>query len=153
MPYFLLVVSKLDDYRNGMDLKKDNQSSVKSNQVTQKIIHCAMKVHSHLGPGLMESSYETCLEYELKAAGLHVSRQITLPIQYFDQAIEAGYRIDLMAENEIIIEIKAVEKIMPIHQAQLLTYLKLAKKTVGLLINFNVPHLRDSIKRFIRKQS
>jgi GxxExxY protein len=117
------------------------------NQVSGSIVESAMKIHSALGPGLLESAYESCLLHELRKKGIKVTSQLTLPIFYDGVNIDAGYRIDLMVEDRIIVELKAVEKIMPIHEAQLLSYLKLSKKNLGLLINFNVVHLKDGIKR------
>lgn len=108
-----------------------------------------MCVHSALGPGLLESVYQTCLQYELEKLGLHSQAQLPLPVHYDNIELDAGFRIDLLVEYEIIIELKSVEKLQPIHQAQLLTYLKLAGKPVGLLINFNSIHLRNGIKRMV----
>lgn len=116
-------------------------------ELTYKIIGCAFNVHSDLGPGLLESTYEACLEYELIQAGLDVKRQVALPVNYKDIKLEVGYRIDLLVENKVIIELKAVEKIAPIHEAQLLTYLKLSHIKTGLLINFNVKDLKKGIYR------
>ncbi len=117
------------------------------NGVSGKIIEAAMKVHSALGPGLLESAYEACLLHELRKLGLTVLSQMALPILYDGLKIDAGYRIDLMLDNCVIVELKAVEKILPIHEAQILSYLKLSNKKLGLLINFNVVHLKDGIKR------
>ena len=108
-----------------------------------------MKVHSALGPGLLESTYEACLVHELKKQGLAVLSQVALPVEYDGMTIELGYRIDLLVEATVIVELKAVDKITPVHQAQLLSYLKLGRKKLGLLINFNVEHLKDGIKRVI----
>ena len=119
----------------------------KENPITYKIIGCAYKIHSALGPGLLESSYEACLEYELKKNGLKVERQKALPLIYEEVHLETGYRIDLLVENKVIIEIKSVDAIAPIHEAQLLTYMKLSNIRVGLLINFNVPDLKQGIHR------
>jgi GxxExxY protein len=121
------------------------------NKLTEKIIGCAMKVHTKLGPGLLESSYEECLEHELKKSGLRVERQKPMPLIYDEIKMEIGYRVDLMVENSVIIEVKAVETIHPVHVAQVLTYLKLSGCQVGLLFNFHEVHLRDGIKRFIPK--
>jgi len=117
------------------------------NDISYKIIGCAYTVHSELGPGLLESTYETCLEYELLENGLNVERQKPLPVFYKDIKLNAGYRIDLLVEEKIVIEIKSCEAIAPIHEAQLLTYLKLADKKLGLLINFNVKDLKQGIMR------
>jgi len=117
--------------------------------ITGIIIDAAMKVHSALGPGLLESAYEACLKYELSKRSLVVESQVVLPVFYNGVKIEAGYRIDLLVENEIILELKAVDKVIPIHEAQLLSYLKLSGKQVGLLLNFNVLHLKDGITRVV----
>lgn len=117
--------------------------------LTGKIIDAAMKVHSALGPGLLESAYEACLLFELHRRDIRAASQVELPVVYENVRIDAGYRIDLLVEEAVIVELKSVEKILPIHQAQLLSYLKLSGKTVGLLINFNVVHLRDGIKRMV----
>lgn len=119
----------------------------KINDISYKIIGCAYTVHSELGPGLLESTYETCLEYELMEKGLKVERQKPLPVIYKDIKLNAGYRIDLLIENKVVVEIKSCEAIVPIHEAQLLTYLKLADKKLGLLINFNVKDLKQGIMR------
>ena len=115
----------------------------------ETIIGCAMKVHSALGPGLLESTYEACLVHELSKAGLTVARQIALPVRYDGIELEAAYRIDLLVNDFAIIELKVVEKLMPIHTAQILSYLKLSGRKLGYLLNFNVVHMRDGIKRVI----
>ena len=125
------------------------QSSAELNHLTQHILDAAYRVHSALGPGLLESAYEHCLYYELEKNSIQVATQVQLPVIYEDIMIDAGYRIDLLVENSIIVEIKAIEKLLPIHEAQLLTYLKLADKQVGLLINFNVRSLKNGIKRMV----
>ena len=120
------------------------------NGVTQKILSCAYKVHSALGPGLLESAYEECLHYELHKAGLKVKRQFNIPLYYEEVKLSVGFRLDLMVEDKVIVEIKAVESFQDIHMAQVLTYLKLTNCKVGLLLNFNVPSLKNGIKRLIR---
>ncbi|GIV30050.1 MAG: hypothetical protein KatS3mg028_1116 [Bacteroidia bacterium] len=119
------------------------------NQVTKKIIGCAIEVHKQLGPGLLESAYEECLFYELINSGLEVKKQVALPLVYKEIKLDAGYRIDLFVENKVIVEIKSVESIADIHKAQLMTYMKLAGVKIGLLINFNVKRLKDGIVRWI----
>jgi GxxExxY protein len=114
-----------------------------------QVVDAAMRVHTHLGPGLLESAYQACLAYELRNRGLAVATQVALPIQYGGLKVDAGYRIDMLIENDIIVELKAVEAIHPIHKAQLLSYLRLSGKRVGLIINFNVMHLKDGISRII----
>jgi len=119
------------------------------NDLTYKIIGCVYKVHAELGPGLLESSYEACLEYELLKAGLTVERQKALPIIYDELKLEAGYRIDLLVNTLVILELKAVDEIAPIHTAQLMTYLKLSGLKLGLLLNFNVKQMKQGIRRII----
>lgn len=121
----------------------------KINDISYKIIGCAYSVHSEIGPGLLESTYETCLEYELLEKGLKVEKQKPLPVIYKNIKLNAGYRIDLLVEDKVVVEIKSCEAIAPIHEAQLLTYLKLADKKLGLLINFNVKDLKQGIMRRI----
>jgi GxxExxY protein len=118
-------------------------------ELSGKVIGCAIEVHKNLGPGLLESAYERCLSYELTAAGLRHEAQKELPIDYKGLKLDTAYRIDLIVENGVIVELKSVEKVLPIHEAQILTYMKLAGISVGLLINFNVTKLKDGIKRFV----
>ena len=120
-----------------------------SNKISREVVDGAMKVHTALGSGLMESAYEACLMYELGKRNLEVKAQVSLPIYYENIKIDAGYRLDLLIENAVIVELKAVESILPIHEAQLLSYLKLSGKRLGLLINFNVVHLKNGIKRMV----
>ena len=117
------------------------------NDITGQIIDAAIKVHSALGPGLLESAYEACLMYELTKRGLAVRNQVPLPVKYEDVIIEVGYRIDLLVAELVIVELKSVDDVAPIHQAQLLSYLKLSGKKIGLLINFNVELLKHGITR------
>lgn len=119
------------------------------NEISGQVVNAAMKVHTPLGPGLLESAYETCLAYELRERGLVVERQETLSVHYEEVKLDAGYRIDLLVEKSVIVELKAVEKMIPLYQAQLLSYLKLSGLHVGVLINFNVPRLKDGIKRMV----
>lgn len=120
---------------------------MKPNQITGSIVNAAMTVHTALGPGLLESVYESCLVYELRSAGLQVSQQVYLPVVYREVKLENALRLDLLVANTIVVEIKAVEAVLPVHCAQLLSYLRLSGKTVGLLLNFNVTHMRDGVKR------
>ena len=120
---------------------------------TQRILHAATKVHTALGPGLLESTYGLCLLHELCLTGMHVEHQLQLPVVYRGVRLDAGYRIDFLVENRVIVELKAVEKLLPVHTAQVLSYLKLSNHSVGLLINFNVPHLRQGIKRVVNGYS
>ena len=108
-----------------------------------------MKVHSELGPGLLESTYEACLQHELHQAGIGSQHQVGLPVVYRGVKLDLGYRIDLLVAGLVIVEIKSVEAISPVHQAQMISYLKLSGRSLGLLINFNVVHLKDGIKRFV----
>ncbi len=119
------------------------------NQITSESIGAAMNVHTALGPGLLESAYEACLLHELRKRGLNVASQVQLPVVYDGVRIDLGYRLDLVVEDTVIVELKAAEAITPIYEAQLISYLKLSGKPVGLLINFHVKHLRDGIKRFV----
>ncbi|HSI74372.1 MAG TPA: GxxExxY protein [Lunatimonas sp.] len=119
------------------------------NDLSYKIIGCVYKVHGALGPGLMESTYEVCLEYELLNAGLLVERQKVLPVHYYSKLLDAGYKIDLLVEKMIILELKAVDEIAPIHKAQLMTYLKLSGMRLGLLLNFNVQDMKKGITRLV----
>jgi GxxExxY protein len=117
------------------------------NLITDKIIGCAIEVHKSLGPGLLESAYEECLCFELSQAGLHFERQVDLPIVYKRVKLDCGYRMDLIVEDSVIVEIKTVDSILPVHEAQLLSYLKLANKPLGLLMNFHVSVLKNGLKR------
>lgn len=119
------------------------------NEINRTIIGAAMKVHSALGPGLLESAYETCLLFELHSAGLKAESQVPLPVIYKGVRIDLGYRLDLLVEDSVIVELKTAEAIEAVHKAQLLSYLKLSAKHVGLIINFNVVHLKDGIKRLV----
>jgi GxxExxY protein len=119
------------------------------NQITGTVIAAAIRVHSVLGPGLLESAYQACLAHELRNRGLSVATQVPLPVVYDGQKLEVGYRIDVVVEGRVVIEVKSVEGIHPIHEAQLLSYMRLSGIKVGLLINFNVLHLKDGIKRMV----
>jgi len=119
------------------------------NQLTDQIIGSAIEVHRQLGPGLLESAYEECLAYEFSKLGLPFRRQLSLPLVYKEIQLDCGYRIDLLVGELIVIELKTVDAILPIHEAQLLTYLKLTDCPVGLIINFNVPLLKDGIRRMV----
>jgi len=119
------------------------------NKITEKIIGCAIEVHRYFGPGLLESAYEECLVFELKNVGLIVERQKPVPVIYKGIKLDCGYRIDILVENAVVIELKVVDAINPVHEAQILTYMKFANKKVRLLINFNVTVLKNGIKRFV----
>jgi len=133
------MTTVLADNHRGTETQRD--------PLTEKIIGCAIAVHRELGPGLLESAYEACLAHELREAGIRVERQVDLPVRYRDITLDVGYRIDLVVDNRVVIEVKAVEAIGGIHEAQLLTYLRLSKHRTGLILNFNVPVLKDGIKR------
>jgi len=119
------------------------------NKLTEQIIGAAIEVHRHLGPGLLESAYEACLAYELERLGLKVEKQKPLPLIYKDIRLDQGYRIDLLVADQVVVELKVVDALMPVHEAQMLSYLKLSGCKLGLLINFDVKLLKDGIRRFI----
>lgn len=119
------------------------------NKVSGAVVSAAMKVHTDLGPGLLESAYEACLAFQLRGHGHEVRRQVPLPLIYHGVNLDEGYRIDLLVDDVVVVEIKAIEALAPIHEAQVISYLKLSGRKVGLLINFNVVHLKDGIRRFV----
>ena len=119
------------------------------NELSSKIIGCAIEVHKQLGPGLLESAYQECLLYELKSAGLQVQKEKPMPIVYKEVRLDHGYRLDLLVENKVVVEIKTVEALNEVHVAQVLTYLKLGNYKLGLLLNFHVATLKSGIKRVI----
>jgi GxxExxY protein len=119
------------------------------NEITEIIIGCAIKVHTSIGPGLLESAYEACLFYELSKTGLLIERQKPLPLVYEEIKLDCGYRSDIVVENKVVVEVKAVDALSDLHMAQVVTYLKLANCKVGLLINFNVQQLRNGLKRVV----
>ena len=120
-------------------------------EISGQIVDAAIKVHSALGPGLLESAYEACLAYELRKRGLRVLVQHPLPVVYDGVRLDVGYRMDMLVEDTVVVDLKAVAKVLPVHEAQLLSYLKLSDRKVGLLINFHVLHLRDGIKRMVNE--
>lgn len=117
--------------------------------ITRRIIGAAIEVHRRLGPGLLESAYETCLAFELRQLGFKIEQQKPLPVVYKDVKLDCGYRLDLVVEDSVVVEVKAVERLAPIHDAQLLSYLRLSQKKVGLLINFHVRVLKNGLKRIV----
>ncbi len=119
------------------------------NEISKIIFDCALNIHKNLGPGLLESAYEECLFYELKKHGLNVDKQKALPLIYEEVKLEIGYRIDIIVENKVIIEVKSVEALNDVHLAQILTYLKLSECKLGMLINFNVAFLKNGIRRIV----
>ena len=120
---------------------------LKEEKLTEAILGAAIEVHRVLGPGLMESAYEECLCHELSLRNIAFKRQVSLPIKYKNVKLDCGYRLDIVCEDKVILELKAIEKLLPIHEAQLITYLKVSNQPIGLLINFNVPVLKDGIVR------
>ena len=131
------------------DTEKARRRVLEQNPFTEKIVGAAIEVHRHLGPGLLESAYEECLCFELSRVGLHFQRQVHLPVNYKGLRLDCAYKMDLMVEDSVIVEIKAIEELLPIHKAQLLTYLRASGKRFGLLINFNVVLLKDGIQRVL----
>lgn len=131
-----------------MDAKRTDPE-VNEEQLGHKLIGAALKVHSAVGPGLLESAYETCLLHELEKQGLAARRQVSIPLRYGDLTIENGYRIDLLIGGLVVVELKALETILPVHCAQLLSYLRLGGFRLGYLLNFNVAHMRDGIIRIV----
>ena len=119
------------------------------NAVSGEIVDAAMQVHSATGPGLLESTYHACLVYELRARGFRLQSQVSLPVVYQTIELLVGYRVDIIVEEAIIVEIKTVASLLPVHEAQLLTYLRLSRLRLGLLLNFHVPHMRDGIRRLV----
>ena len=128
---------------------KTAKSAKDENELSRSILDAAFRVHSAIGPGLLESAYEACLAYELRAEGLNVLTQLPLPLIYREVSLDVGYRLDLLVEELVVVEVKSVDALIPIHQAQLLSYLRLSEKRLGLLINFNVVRLKDGIKRLV----
>ncbi|MEE4264726.1 MAG: GxxExxY protein [Desulfobacteraceae bacterium] len=122
---------------------------MKFDKLSNQIIGCAIEVHKNLGPGLLESTYEQCLAYELKRSNISFKLQHNLPVQYKGIKLDCGYRIDILIDNKVIVELKSVDNILPIHQAQLLTYMKLSGVGIGLLMNFNVKYMKNGIKRMV----
>jgi GxxExxY protein len=122
---------------------------VKFDELSNKVLGCALEVHRELGPGLLESAYEQCLAYELNRAKVPFKLQVELPVEYKQIKLDCGYRMDLLVDDRLIVELKSVDQLLKVHEAQILTYMKLAKVRVGLLMNFNVELLRKGIKRFV----
>ena len=122
---------------------------MKFDEISNKVIGCAIEVHRSLGPGLLESTYEQCLAREMDLSGIAFKLQSPLPVEYKGIKLDCGYRVDMLIEDKLIVELKSVEKTLPVHEAQILTYMKLANIQVGLLINFNVEKLKEGIKRFV----
>ncbi len=119
------------------------------NEIGKKVVDSAIRVHKSLGPGLLESAYEACLAYEIQKTGLNVQTQAGLPLKYEDVILNVGYRVDILIEKKVVLELKAVSKLLPIHEAQILSYLKLSNCKLGFLLNFNVYRMKDGIRRFV----
>lgn len=117
----------------------------------EQIIGAAMRVHTALGPGMLEAAYEVCLQHELSKSGLRVARQVDLPIEYDGLKMGSGYRLDMVVEERVVLELKSVDKLAPLHTAQLISYLRLGQYPIGYLLNFNVVHMRDGIRRILNK--
>jgi len=132
-------------------MNRGSAETLRTNDMTERVIGACIEIHRTLGPGLLESAYEECLCYELSLSGLQFDRQKSLPVIYKGVKLDCGYRLDIVVENQIILELKTVEVLLPIHEAQLLTYLKLTGLTLGLLINFNVPVLTQGLRRIVNK--
>mgnify|MGYP000871639603 CR=1 FL=1 len=132
-----------------MNIHRGDAEARSFDELSEKVIGACIEIHRHLGPGLLESAYEECLCHELPLAGVKFERQKTLPVSYKSVKLDCGYRLDVVLEGSFIVELKTVDQLLPIHEAQLLTYLKLSGISLGLLINFNVPTLRQGLKRIV----
>jgi GxxExxY protein len=132
-------------------MNRRGAETLRENQITETVIGCAIEIHRALGPGLLESAYEECLCYELKEVKLSFRRQVPLPLSYKGVRLDCGYIMDVVVEDLVVIELKTVERILPIHEAQLITYLKLSGHSVGLLMNFNVAVLKSGIRRLVNE--
>jgi len=130
----------------------EDAEGIRLDEITGAVVDAAMKIHTALGPGLLESVYEKCLKHELSKRGLRVRSQVWLPVTYDGILIEGGYKIDLLVEEKVVVELKVVEQLLDVHKAQLLCYLRLSGNRIGLLVNFNVVHLRDGIKRLVNNR-
>jgi GxxExxY protein len=137
-----------ESHREFTEFHRETEKIMELNEITQKIIGCAIEVHRNLGPGLLESAYEECLAFELIKTGLNIKRQQPAPVIYKEIKLDYGYRIDILVENLVIVELKVVDALNPVHEAQILTYMKFANKPIGLLINYNVTILKNGIKRY-----
>jgi GxxExxY protein len=132
-----------------MNIHRGDAEARSFDELSEKVIGACIEIHRHLGPGLLESAYEECLCHELSPAGVKFERQKTLPVSYKSVKLDCGYRLDVVLEGSLIVELKTVDQLLPIHEAQLLTYLKLSGISLGLLINFNVPTLKQGLKRIV----
>ena len=143
----LVEPQRREDAKEGA---KISDPSPELNDASREVVDGAMRVHRTLGPGLLESVYERCLAHELRSRGLFVDLQVSAPVKYEGLVIDAGFRMDMVVNGGIIVELKSVERLLPLHEAQLLTYLKLTGNPIGLLINFNTPRLKDGLRRLIK---
>lgn len=143
-------MTETDKFHSGRAESLSDMSRVSVNEVTERIIGAAIEVHRHLGPGLLESAYEECLCQELTLRELPYERQKAVPVEYKGYRIDAGYRLDILVAGEIVVEVKAVDGILPVHEAQILSYLRLGGWSIGLLLNFHVPLLKQGVRRFVR---
>lgn len=134
-----------------LEIHRGDAEARSFDDLTDKVIGACIEIHQAIGPGLLESAYEECLCHELSLAGLKFERQKALSVRYKDVQLDCGYRLDLVVEGRLVIELKTVEHLLPIHEAQLLTYLKLSGLPLGLLVNFNVPRLKDGLKRMVNR--
>ncbi len=128
---------------------EEREENMEFDELSKKVIGCALEVHKELGPGLLESAYEKCLAHELTLANIPFRLQVPIPLYYKGIELDCGYRADLIVDDKLLLELKSIEELLPIHEAQLLTYMKLAKIRIGLLMNFNVKLLRDGLRRFV----
>lgn len=135
--------------RNSAEDNRRDAETRRENQISKEVIGAAIEVQKVLGPGLLESAYEECLCHELSLRGISFRRQVALPVAYKGIKLDCGYKMDLVVEGAVVVELKTVESILPVHKAQLLTYLKLSGSCLGLLVNFNVPVLKDGVKRMV----
>ncbi len=127
----------------------ESNVSVDDERIATQVVDAAFRVHMELGPGLLESAYEHCLAFEIASRGLHIQRQVPMPIKYREQQLDIGYRLDLVVDQKVVVEVKAVSELLPIHRAQLLTYLRLSKLPIGFLINFNERVIKSGVRRVV----
>ena len=146
---FILFLHEDPRRRHEVPRRIINKLNMEFDSLSRQIIGCAIEVHKMLGPGLLESAYEECLVYELNGLGIQVARQRPVPVVYKEIKLDCGYRLDLIVENKIIVELKSVDALAPVHEAQILTYMKFSKIRTGLLINFNVTAIKHGIRRYV----
>jgi GxxExxY protein len=141
--------TNLRNLQNVKNKSEREEGGMIFDELSNRVLGCALEVHRELGPGLLESAYEQCLAYELNRAKIPFKLQVELPVEYKEIKLDCGYRIDVLVDDRLIVELKSLDQVLRVHEAQILTYMKLAKLKVGLLINFNVEVLRKGIKRFV----